>query len=799
MAVYGSKYSSNFYNYYSKYVEVDIRKRDYVGAVTALRNTEVFIEVNFQDNNTPIFGTGASIVILNQGEFADLDDLLTSTEKEFLCIIKYDGTTVFQGFSLCDLNEQQFMPFSRIKIQFTDYMKRAESYYMIGFFLSADTDLLEITNQLRTMVSFGADYELYINSTLFEEHQNDAATDTFIKQTYVENNMFFSDPGTYDNLYDMINKVLKPFGAFFYSCGDKWIIERQEDVNRAGNWVKYNSALTGSSVASLRQTYNKQNGDFKYVDGSQVLEYVSGLKMLDINLKDKERDTFVFNDYFYTNMQRVSDVTPDSGTLTLRTWYAYDDLILPGGSYHYKDMSTYVRWGYPPALDNMGDYALMGLYYAFEVHFPLSPQEPVMMNINYKVGCELNLGGVSKITAYYAIRADGGAMDGLWLQNVTLTDGTTAPGFGLSTPLLGTGYISNEFDVSGLNDKKNKTWSVSQSWNFTDPTLFNFDGFQEVFPSLWQQLGYPTKQKFMIYFLPLRVTFDPNLVPNPEPFYNIRINYLGDIEITLTTENIMNKLSYNISADFLKTEEQDIEFWDLDNPNFANGYMYGLGGIGNDPIGKTTGWKSAYEANAISLMDIYAKNKYRNYSQTVQKLKATILHDGHMKPLSVITDNQRSGVNFILQGYSWDLFNGMYEIVAEQYTSEEIIIETEEDPAGASSGDTDYTGDPGIVPNVPGSFIVTQPIAALSASVSWGTSTGATGYILQRSPYLGPLNTWTPLWITIYEGSNNSFVDAIQNEMLPDEGMQISYQVMALTTEVMGAFSSTIVLTWRNT
>jgi hypothetical protein len=823
MASYESKYSSNFYNIYNKYVEVDIRKKDYVGGIIALRNVEVYLEVNYQDNNTPIFGTGASIVIINEmltstsvtvddttvtvddvtvtvdntgitGAFDDLYDLLTSAEKDFWCVITYDGTIVFQGFSICDLNEQQFIQYSRIKLQFTDYLRRAEDYYFINLFLSGNTDLLEITNQLRTMVGFDAAYELYVNSTLFEANQNSTATDTFLKQTYVENNMFFTDTDSYDNLYDMVNKVLKPFGAFFYSCGDKWIIERQEDINRVGNWVKYNSALTGSSVASLKQTYNKQDGDFKYVDTSQILEYASGLNKLYVNLKEKQRDTFVFNDYIYTDMLRVSDISPNPGTLELNTWYAHDNVLLPGGSYNYLGMSTYVKWSYPPTLNNEGDYAYMGLYYEFEVQFPSSPEEPVMMNINFKMSGEQDLGPAETVTLYYAIRVDGGSKDGMYLMNASLPAGGTASMFlpGTLGPGLGTAYNSQVFDVSSINNKNNKVWSLSQSWNFTDDFL---DLDESVQPSLWDQLGNPTKQKFMIYFVPSSITF----VGDPVPFYNNRINYLGDIEVTVTAERVINEYLYYINTDFIKTEEVDMEFLDLDNPNYANGLLYGLGGIGNEAIGKTSLWTTAYETTPSLLVDIYAQNKYRNYSQTVQRLKAMIMHDGHMKPFSVITDDQRSGVNFILQGYTWDLFNGTYDIVAEQYTEETIIIQTTStEYSGETSSEDTYEGDPGVVPGIPGSLIATQPIAGLSISVSWGTSAGATGYILQRTPYLGPYNLWTPLWATIYEGSNNSFIDAIQNEMLPDTGMAISYQVLALTTEVIGSYSGTVTLNWTN-
>ena len=796
---YVLKYTSNFYNIYKKYVEVEISKWNYTTPVIPLRNTEVYIEVNYQDNNTPIIGTGCSIVIINQGEFTDLEDLLTSTEKQFKCVIKYAGVTVFQGFSICDLNEQQFNKLSRIKLQFTDYLRRLEGHFATNFFVGSNTDLLTLLQELIVTVGFGAAYQLYVNSTLFETTMNNDVTDTFLKQTYVENNMYFSDVNTYDDVYAAVNKTLKSFGCFLYSCGNKWILERQEDVTRDKNtssWVVYTLYQVPTQTASLKEEYNKQEGDFQYADESQVLEYASGLRTLIIKLKDKQYDTFVFND-FSTDMATVSDIHPEPGTLQYRRWYANENILQLQAGFDYRDISSFIKWSYPPTLGGSGDFANMGLYYTFQVQFTASIEEPVILNIDFKMSGELDMTAIRQIDMRFVLRLDGGSMSGYYLFN-----GPVPPDNAI-VALLASSWSNNIFTITqvDVSTSGEKVWSVSTSFNLTD--TYSSDG--STYTNIWDQLGNPATQKFMIYFFPTRFylkELPPGSNDNNTFMYS-RINYLGDVSVTVTTQKVLNKLTYYINEDFVKTEEIDIDFFDLDNVNFANGFMYGLGGIGNDAIAKTALWTSEKCVDPQPLMDIYAKNKFRNYARTIHKLKAKILHDGYMKPLSVLTDDNvmvdrivypTMKTTFILQSYIWDLFNGVYDIVAEEYTAEDILLNEEADSGGGSSGGG--WGDPGVVPPVPTSLLAQQPTPGEEVYISWDATIGASGFILQRKPSYNITGPWVDVWVTIYEGDEEYFVDYLQLESNLANGTTVSYRVLAKTTEVFSAYSGVYNLIW---
>jgi len=772
---YGLKYQSDFYNRYEKLVSVKIYKRNYGDESTSVRTSQVEINFNYQDNDTPIAGTGAKIVIINEGEFTSLQDLLTSKEKEFFCTIEYNSVLVFQGFSLCDLNEQQFMPKARIAVQFTDYMRRLE-----GKYLNCLSDIGINTTVFNTieeaLVDIGLDYNLYVNSTLFEENMNQEAQDTFLEQTYVENNMFFTSANDYDDAYTAINKLLLSFGAFLYSHGDKWVIERQEDITRDGDWVMFSSIDSGgdsseadSIISSLKEEYNKQDGDFDYIEGSQIIEYESGLQMLILNLKDKQLASFVFNNYTL-DMLTVNDDFPlynDSATpLVLRTWYRHENVVPIAVNYAYQDMQTYFEWTYNYDLSPT-IFKTQGLYYRFAVQFSPSENTPIVMNITYKMSPIMDYSIVDSFMILFALRIDGGERDGEYIGNIPDVLGNIIPWIVTAN---GTNeFITEQFTV---DPNTGKTFTMSKTLNFTDQLFLSAGGgLGGTYYQLWEQLGSPANQEFTIMFFPMYY-FKPLYVSV------VSHNYIGDIEVTITQPEVLNKLTYYLNEDFIKTKSIDIDFFDLDNVNFSNGFM-----IGDNGETKTNVWISEDSPSSIPLMDIYAKNKFRNYSRTIHKLKANISHDGYMKPFSILTDDNivddsSANINFILQNYTWDLYAGIYTIEAEEYTDEEVLLDITNSPIPSEEIE------------VPSDLALSQDGIDDPVDVSWSAVTGATGYLLRRKPYYNGV-TWDDFWSSVYYGSDLSYEDdIIANEGEIPDSTTVTYQVSAYTDVGWGAWSA---------
>jgi len=786
---YGLKYQSIFYNVFGTEVSVYIYKKDYEEAIIDVRTREVIIECNYQDENTPIIGTGAKVVLaVDTSQMTQYEDLLTSLEKEFKCIIVYgDIGIVFTGYSLCDLNERQFLAYASVVLQFTDYLRRLESIHFPSLVnAGSSTTLISLLNDALDMIEGGEDPTLLVNSTLFEERMDQGATDDFLMQTYFDNSIFYTGPTEYDDGYVSLNKALLSFGAHLYSyAGNRWVLERQEDVLRDGDWLVYigiGSYPAPDVSESQKQVINKQDseGGFDYVEMSQIIAYESGLRTLELDLKDKQLDSFVFNDYTVDNMISVPDFIPNPGTLNERQWYYHENCTIVGNNFAFRGMSSYIKWMY--ASNEFDDIVYAGLYYAFEIQFPETIEDPVSLNVSYKMSTDSVLPVDTVARMRFMIMVDGGPRSGDFLYYSYNYPDTLY----LNDP--GADYCSNRVDISIVPSTKYPL-SVDMEFNLTDTLLWSGFGPPS---SVWELLGKPIKQKFIIMFFPMAFiwTVETGLPGGPNVTTIMpKFQYLGDVQVNVANQKVLNKLTYYINEDFEKTEKIDIDFFDLPNINFANGLMVEGSEVGD--LEKTENWVSRGETTPVALMDIFAMNKFRIYSRTIHRLKGTIRYNGYIKPFAILTDDNLKvngeNVQLILHGYSWDLNNGTYDIDAQEYSDEDVDLETIANSFG-------YEGDPGIVPPVPTGLDATINIPENQIDVSWDSVEGAVSYILRRKPYYDIFGNWVQAWQTVYEGPNTSYLD--QFDYPPTNGESFWYMVLARTTLVNSAYSAPILRIW---
>jgi hypothetical protein len=254
-------------------------------------------------------------------------------------------------------------------------------------------------------------------------------------------------------------------------------------------------------------------------------------------------------------------------------------------------------------------------------------------------------------------------------------------------------------------------------------------------------------------------------------------NYIGDVQVNITQQEILNKLTYFINENFIKTETVDIDFFDLSNTNFGNGLM------SVDGVTKTTEtWTTAQYTTPESLMDIYARVKFGNYCRTIHKLKSTILFDGYLKPFSILTDdnlmiNSDHNLKMLVLGYTWDLFEGTYDIDTVEYTEEDILI----DNTGSQTGEEDPRQGTGAVPTYPVGWYIEASQPADSIVVDWVAMDNLIGnvtYKLERRPFLYNSAEWVDGWLTIYTGTNLTYDDHVQDIGVPLlDGAQIYYRL----------------------
>lgn len=660
---YGLKYQSNFYNRLGSLVSIELYKDGYSDSITDIRIQSVSLEWGLEDFDHPIAGTIVNMVIANDTEiFNPFEDLLKAYPKDFKCIIKYNGEIVFEGFNIVELNEITLLKYNTIAIKFVDYLSMLQYDYL--------TELEEMSSQSRILtliqeglINTGLIRDLYINSTLFERNTEESDSEnvyTCFYHTYSENCVFYKDPFTYQNTYVVLSEILKSFSAFLYSFGNKWVIERYEDIGRDGDWVVYDlessDLLHGEFASNLKQEYNKQNDNFHYLEARQKLNYKPGVQKIKIELNEKELTTLVFNE-FEDNPPTTDQQWPTS--LSPRKWYVHEDIPLFESGTQLGEIDIYCKWN-----SGAGTQYSRGIFY----HFILST------NDHYGVKADNSLSVEFKFTSERRTASGGigfGSVDVVGIPvflylNIRSgyyvkldEDGTIS----LQTnPCWVTGSIGEEFVIDDENPQNVLTFS--KTFHFAD---------------VYETLGDVDE-------IPIIIGIHTPYWQTEEPVDSgyLSVVYVGDFSVRFDSEYEDNEIEAYIDKNYYNTEEVSLTLYDLPNWNFASGFFRQWGSLFAN-MEKSEEWYSEnYDVSSPSrLIDNFLYNRYRRSAGSRSILNALISIDEYLKPFSIITDNniqeqgeESSGgiTKFIIMKYVWDLVNGTYDIEAEEYSDTDITI-----------------------------------------------------------------------------------------------------------------------------
>lgn len=637
---YGQIYQSNFYNHFNKLVTVKIYKRDYVSTVSDIRTTEVVINNNYIGDDTPVIGHSARVVFVNEETFDFYDGILSGYEKEYMGEILWNGKLVFVGFLICDLVEQQLLDMALITLQFTNYLRRLEDIYQPSI-----ADAIDEISTLYDLVSEAIletelIYPINSNSTLFHDGMFNGITFTFLNQVYVENDVFYKNLDEYEDAYTVLNMILRSFDMFLYWHDSKWVLERYENILRVGDWVLDD----GGSATSLRQEFNKQDGDFTYINTSQVLQYNSGAETLIIKLNERAFSTLVFNN-FTAAMTTTAYIFPLANVLSDKTWYINEDCTDLEVGYNFYGISKYFKWQISSMSAN---YEYKGAHYVFWTQF--NTDIPSVLNVNYKMSTSKVSGSLAiydVVKVRFTIRVNAGDSPNQYVYQDA--NGDTQ---------LSVAYQEFEIEFNGPDIQDSNLFAVTKNIELDNITA-----------SLGNSTRGANAVSFIISFLPTYFKFQSGL----DGYRGT--NYIGDIAVTLSPDVIDNQIEADINAGFIKTKEIDLDLFDIDNLNYKNGLeciQLVAGWI------RTSSWNSDGGSVYYSLVDMLISSKYKKLNRTTKKIVATILIDEYLKTFAIITDDNvlydGSPIKFVITQYTWDLVSGSYDIVAEEFPDTDIIL-----------------------------------------------------------------------------------------------------------------------------
>lgn len=813
---YGLKYLSEFYNTppFKKKVEVQISKRDYTGNVINVRTSSVLIESNFVDDDTPIIGKGAEVsIVANSNDMTFLEDLLLSYEREFECVIIYDGEVAFRGYSLCDLNERQLLPYAVITVKFTDYLHRSEGQYPSTLQpMGGVSNLMSVIQSILIATDF--DFPLYINSTLFEDSMFDTPGDSFLTQVCVQNSVFYSSSFDYDNVYDAVNKALKSFNAYLYSHNDKWIIERLEDIGRDGDWVRYDPSdyqsdydssggtPDGATVTSLRKIINKQAGDFEYAECSQHVEYDSGLHTLILRLRDKKLDTLIFNDWGSPNdLPKTPYYAPLGGTLEYRTWYVHNDFTNLSSGEDQNDIKTWIHY-------TASETFVKGLCYNFAIYFNRNVTNDTIFTISYSQSTNRSMAGILRVGMFFFLRIDSGSYNNYLVKlspplhsSIPYHDGredlTCINLIGPNSVFYNNNAYNDQVFVISESEQKEKTWTLSKEFNLTrmpvriynsGTTYINYNH------GLKALLGDVEFQKFNITFCSPVFSLQKTNYSVYQYGHMFPDVYLGDINASVNVEEIDNEITYTLNENFIKTKEVDLYLFDLKNMNYGNALLEA------DGFTRTNLWSSEKSPTPIPLYEIFAKSLFRKYGRTIHRLKGTIKYDGILKPFTIIEDdtvlkNDSNPISFLLNKFTWDLNQGTYDITADEYSDEDVTVDG---VMYDSEGDPEWYGQ---LPDTPENLrAMMRGFLYHPIKVMWdAVPRGVTGYVLLRRPYYASGGVLVDEPKIIYVGKNTECMDFLTDIATYSDGMDIHYKVASYRGDFsLGSlYSNEITVNWH--
>jgi hypothetical protein len=262
---YGLKYTIPFKDVDNYSNVVEIYQDNYVGSSTELIATDVpAVHTYEREDNEDITSSimSATLTIsFYSTDVTDFTSFFSYSDREFLVIHKFEGSTVFKGYLLNDITGEPFQdPPYPVVLTATDGLGQLKEFQMTG--PSADTDLgTLIFNQLNSL-NLELDFE--ICNDLYEGLVMDN-TKSIFDQAVGENLLIQKDTFTQIqlNAFDFLAEICKTFGWALFQRSNRWIIQRAISRNidtttiYIHDWDTFEvkESYTSSALNSAKQWY----------------------------------------------------------------------------------------------------------------------------------------------------------------------------------------------------------------------------------------------------------------------------------------------------------------------------------------------------------------------------------------------------------------------------------------------------------------------------------------------------------------------------------------------------------------
>jgi hypothetical protein len=286
---YGLKYTIPFKDVDNYSNVVEIYQDNFVGSSTELIATDVpAVHTYEREDNEDITSSIMSATLtvsFYSTDVTDFTSFFSYSDREFLVIHKFEGSTVFKGYLLNDITGEPFQdPPYPVVLTATDGLGQLKEFQMTG--PSADTDLgTLIFNQLNSL-----DLELNVQvcNDLYEGLVMDN-TKSIFNQSAGKNLLI--QKGTFDqiqlNAFEFLAEICKTFGWVLFQSNAKWRIQRAigRNINTTTTYLhNYDTlaVISSSNETALELVADQDNVDTDWipVNADQLLQYQRPYKKL---------------------------------------------------------------------------------------------------------------------------------------------------------------------------------------------------------------------------------------------------------------------------------------------------------------------------------------------------------------------------------------------------------------------------------------------------------------------------------------------------------------------------------------
>lgn len=262
---------------------IDIAQRAYSGGITEVCGgaTPLMFRYNLDLNNKydSVLFSEWDIELLNDTaqQFIELfqgDDQMYPTNYYFNGVLKATGFIVPQFYSEPTVLEKNYT--TTVKVCDNLATLQTFDYYDIdGNILTGDSSHLFIIQTILKKTGLELNLRDYVN--LFENSMDQGDDDSVLDQAYIANSIFYDDSGTPNKSIEVLQKILKVYGAQLFQAEGEWCIRRVENSTDLLTFRRFDFEgmfLESGTTDTNLDLLPPRDGDCCWRDASQRLDLV---------------------------------------------------------------------------------------------------------------------------------------------------------------------------------------------------------------------------------------------------------------------------------------------------------------------------------------------------------------------------------------------------------------------------------------------------------------------------------------------------------------------------------------------